>query len=102
MPFRACIVSFADKHGVKRSVDVDAETAYEAAALALKAFEQRRYLKGPNRHATFEIEINKPARLLIEVKVSSVLRWLYERTPKNDAEAERVKRLRGLLADDRH
>jgi hypothetical protein len=36
MPFRACAVTFKDSDGVLQTAKVDAETAFEAAALALK------------------------------------------------------------------
>jgi hypothetical protein len=37
---RACVVSFAGDRGVRHSVEVTAETLYEAAALALSIFRQ--------------------------------------------------------------
>ena len=101
MPFRACKVSFLDE-GQRHSVDVDAESTYEAAALALKRFSVSTFIKGPGRHATLEIEVDRPMRFLTRVKVEAVWHWLYRREPKNDAEAARIKRLRDLLADDRH
>jgi hypothetical protein len=100
--FRECTVSFRDRHGISCETRVDAETAFEAAALALKFWGTRRYIAGPSRHTTLTIEINKPARRLIEVKVAKLLDWLYVKTPKTPAEAVRVRRLRDLLADDRH
>jgi hypothetical protein len=103
MPFRACVVSFVDRNGQKHTAEVDAETVYEAAALAIRSFEsRRRYIKGPSRHATLEGEVNKPARLLVELKVQQVIDWLYVTPAKNDAEKTRKARLKGLLNDDRH
>jgi hypothetical protein len=101
VPFRACKVSFVD-HGQRHEVDVDAESTYEAAVLALKAFGSRRYLKGPRRTAMLEIEVNRPARLLVELRVADVLRWLYEQPGATPEQQARKKRLRDLLADDRH
>jgi len=101
MPFRACKVSFVER-GQRHSVDVDAESTYEAAALALKRFHASTFIKGPSRHATLEVEVDRPMRFLAHVKVEKVLHWLYRREPKNEAEAARIKRLRDLLlADDR-
>jgi hypothetical protein len=102
MPFRECAVSFRDRHGILYETKVDAETAFEAAALALKFWSTRRFVKGPGRHTTLLIEINRPARLLVEVRVSRVLDWLYVKAPKTPTEGSRIKRLRDLLADDRH
>ena len=102
MSFRECVVSFRDRHGMLYETRVDAETAFEAAALALKFWTTRRYIDGPGRHATLLVEIKKPAHLLVEVQMKKLLHWLYVRPPKTHEEALRVRRLRDLLADDRH
>jgi hypothetical protein len=102
MPFRACTVIFRDHHGFRQEAHVDAETAFEAAALALKFWSTRHFVKGPSRRAVLEVEVNRPARRLVEVRVSTLLSWLYERKAKTPEEAARIERLRGLLADDRH
>lgn len=101
MPFRSCVVSFVER-GQRQEAHVDAETAFEACVLALKFWSTRRFVRGPGRHATLHVEINKPARLLIDVKVSKVLEWLYVRPPANADAEVRIRRLRALLADDRH
>ena len=100
MPVRACTVSFVER-GQRHSVTVDAETVYEAACLALKAFQHRHYVKGPKKSATLEIETDKPARFLTELKVQDVLDWLYYRPARTPATKERKQRLQALLADDR-
>jgi hypothetical protein len=100
MPFRAVKVSFTSR-GQRHTVEVDAETANEAACLALKAFSRRRWIDGPGRRSTLELEIDKPARMLIQLKVQDVIDWLYVKPPKSDAEKTRKERLKGLLADDR-
>ena len=50
MAGRACVVSFAGERGVRHSVEVTAETLYEAAAMALAAFRQSEFADaiGPN------------------------------------------------------
>lgn len=47
---RACAVSFAGERGVRHSVEVTAETLYEAAATALSIFKQSEWadMIGPN------------------------------------------------------
>jgi hypothetical protein len=101
VPYRSCSVSFVER-GQRHAVEVDAETAYEAAVLALKAFSGKRYIKGPSRHAVLELEINRPARMLIQLKVGDVLDWLYEKPGTTADQRERKTRLKNLLADDRH
>jgi hypothetical protein len=100
MAFRACTVSFV-YHGQRHEARVDAETVYEAAALALKFFGTRRYMKGPRRGTVLTIETTRPAAFLAEVKVGVVLDWLYERPSQDEVTAARKVRLRGILADDR-
>src|SRR5258708_4271098 len=102
MPFRACTVTFRDRSGVRQVAHVDAETAFEATALALKFWSTRHFVKGPSRRAVLEVEVERPARRLVEVKMSTLLAWLDERKPRTAEEAARIQRLRGLLADDRH
>ena len=80
---------------------MDAETVYEAACLALKAFQRRHYIKGPRKGAMLQIETDKPARFLMEIKVGQVLDWLYVRPGRTPATVARKQRLQALLADDR-
>ena len=98
MSFRTCTVSFVER-GQRHTARVDAESAFEAAALALKYFEHQR-LRGPSRHAVLELEIEAPRRLTL--KVSDVLTWLYEKPGQTPEQAARKKRLRDLLADNGH
>jgi hypothetical protein len=102
MPFRACTVTFRDHDGVQQIAKVDAETAFEAAALAMKFWSTRQFVKGPGRRAVLEVAVNRPAHLIVEAKMATLLKWLYERKPKTPEEAAHIQRLRGLLADDRH
>ncbi len=102
MPFRACTVTFRDSDGVLQTAKVDAESAFEAAALALKFWSTRHFVKGPGKRTVLEVEVERPARMIVSVKMTTLLDWLYKRKPKTPEEAARIHRLRGLLADDRH
>src|SRR5262249_55059854 len=99
LAFRSCTVSFIER-GQRFEAKVDAETAYEAAALALKQFGHGRHARSPGRNAVLDIEVTAPRR--IQLKVSDVLEWLYTRPARTPEQQERKKRLRGLLADERH
>lgn len=99
MPFRACTVSFVED-GCRHVANVDAESAYEAAVLALKYFQHQRHIKGPHRHAILELEVSAPLRL--KLKVSDVLAWLYKHPAATPAQRVRKQQLKNLLADDRH
>jgi hypothetical protein len=78
---------------------VDAETAYEAAVLALKQFDRHRFAKGPSRRTVLQVEVDAPLKL--NLKVADVLEWLYEKPGQTREQQERKQRLRVLLADER-
>src|SRR5262245_42224435 len=96
MPYRACKVSFA-YHGQRHEAQVDAESTYEAACLALKAVGQR--VKGPRRQTMLEIEVQAPLR--IKLPVADVLEWLYEKPGVTERQKAQKKRLKELLAEGR-
>jgi hypothetical protein len=62
MPFRACTATFRDHDGVLQTAKVDAETSFEAAALALKFWSTRQFVKGPGKRAVLEVEVDRPVR----------------------------------------
>jgi hypothetical protein len=93
MPFRACTVTFRDDDGALQTAKVDAETAFEAAALAMKFWSTRHFVKGPGKRAVLEVEVDRPARMIVAVKMSTLLDWLYKRKPKTPEEAARIRRL---------
>jgi hypothetical protein len=47
VPVRACTVSFTDHEGIRHSVTVQAETLYEAVAVAMVAFGEHHCLPRP-------------------------------------------------------
>ena len=55
---RACVVSFAGERGVRHSVEVTAETLYEAAAMALSIFRQSEWADevGPGTELTVAVK----------------------------------------------
>jgi hypothetical protein len=57
---RSCTVSFEDGAGIRHTVQVTAESVFEAAALALRAFEQAGAAPGPAAH--LEIAAQTPGR----------------------------------------
>jgi hypothetical protein len=97
--YRACRVFYPEGDGTYRSAHVDAETAYEAAALAIKQWSMSNQRRGPDKQAilTIVVEGGQTYRVLTQ----KVMEWLYSRPAKTPDEAERVKRLRLLLAEER-
>jgi hypothetical protein len=85
-------VSFDDGTGVRHSVQVSAETAFEAAALALHVFEDAGTSPGPAAH--LEIAAQTPVAVH-SVSVQRVRDWLTSggKTPKEQALKSRLRDL---------
>jgi hypothetical protein len=87
-----CIVSFLDLDGLRHSVEVQAESLYEAAVLALAAFKKHDFAPG----GLTQLEVEVRSSITHAVTVQKVRDWLQRgvRTPK---EAVLKERLRALL-----
>jgi hypothetical protein len=90
---KTCTVSFRDSDGVQHSVEVGAETLYEAAVLALKSFRQHDCAPGPAAHLS--IEVKNPS--VTHTVVARIEDWLNggAKSPKEAIEKRRLKELLG-------
>ena len=88
----ACIVSFLDLDGVRHSVEVQAESLYEAAVMALATF--RKNDLNPSGLTEFEVEVRSSIKHTLPVK--KIEAWL-ERGVRTPKEAVLKERLRTLL-----
>ena len=70
---RTCRVSYCDVEGVTHSVEVSASSLYEAAVLALKAFEQTGWADNPV--GVMEVVVKSPA-VKHQIPVVRVTNWL--------------------------
>jgi hypothetical protein len=88
----ACIVSFVDTEGLRHAVEVEAESLFEAAALAVRTFKQHDC--APGELSKLEVEIRSSITHTVTLK--KIRSWLQggARTPK---EAVIKERLRALL-----
>jgi hypothetical protein len=86
-----CFVSYLDVSGVRHTIEVDAETMYEAAALALKSFKEHEL--EPGAMANLEVEIRKTITHTLTVK--RLHEWLNGacRAPNEKVIKERLKEL---------
>jgi hypothetical protein len=75
MPTRVCRVSFTDAGGVRPTVEVAAESLFEAAALGLAEMRREAWIDNPARGATLEIAVVAPV-VKHTVTVQQVERWL--------------------------
>jgi hypothetical protein len=88
-----CIVSFVDTLGFRHTVEVQAESLFEAGVLAIHAFKQCNC--PPGFVTELEIEIRSPVKHIVTPK--RIQEWL-EGGAKSPKEAVLKNRLRELLA----
>jgi hypothetical protein len=74
VPLRACTVSFRNVSGVRHSVDVDAESVYEAAATALSYLEKDDWGEVVGPGMELEVLVRSPATRHT-VTISQIKRW---------------------------
>ncbi len=91
---------FRDTEGICHSVEVSAESLFEAAALGLKALRGARLLDSePGPGAELEIAITQPA-VTHRLAVRRVRQWLQTsgKTPREQATKQRLRELLALNA----
>jgi hypothetical protein len=88
----SCVVSYVDIEGLRHSVEVEADSLYEAAVIAVRTF--REHQCEPGHGSKIEVEIRSSVTHTVTLK--KIHDWLRggARTPK---EAVMKERLRALL-----
>jgi hypothetical protein len=89
---KACTVSFRDSEGVQHSVDVGAETLYEAAVLALRSFREHDCAPGPGAHLAIEVKNPSVTHTVVARRIEE---WLDggAKSPKEAIDKRRLKEL---------
>ena len=95
MNLRICSVSFLDHRGIRHAVDVQAESLFEAAVLAIQNFRQDPWLERVGPATVLEVEVRQPATRHA-VTLRQVERWLAGATP-NPTEASKKAKLKMIL-----
>src|SRR5262245_20948230 len=87
-------LSFVDVDGLRHSVEVDAESPYEAVALAIHTFRQHDCEPGPG--SKIEVEVRAPS-VIHTTTTQTIYSWLEEsgRSPKEILLKHRLKELIG-------
>jgi hypothetical protein len=87
----SCIVSYLDTEGLRHSVEVDAESLYEAAVLAVRTFKQHDC--APAEMSQLEVEIKSSVTHTVTLR--RVHQWLNggARSPREAVTKERVRAL---------
>jgi hypothetical protein len=95
MAARFCSVSFTSATGFTHSVDVEAETLYEAAGLGLARLKADGWVEGLGPGTKLEIQVREPGTSHV-VSVQQLQRWMNS-TQNSPAETLRKARLKSLL-----
>jgi hypothetical protein len=96
MALKSCAVSFTDLEGSRHTVEVSAESLYEAAILGLTALRRDSFLESvPGPATRLEVEIKHPT-VRHAVSLHQLKAWL-DRGSTNPADVVRRKRLKSLL-----
>jgi len=98
VPVSRCRVTFTDTHGIAHAVEVDAETLYEAVALAVAEFRQEAIIDdAPGPMTEFSVVVlRKPIEHKLRFK--TVQQWVQPSTNGGPAAMVKRERLRKLLA----
>jgi hypothetical protein len=94
-----CRVSFTDSEGVLHGLDVDAESLYEAVAIAVAQFRDDDIspaLPGPMTEFTVAVYRNPTEH---RIRLSQVTKWAEHTTRDGPAGITKRQRVRTLLGD---
>ena len=94
---RTCLVSLTDVRGTRHSVEVTAESLYEAAILGLNLLRKDQWLEKPGPGTWLEVEVKEPT-VRHQVTVQQLKRWL-DGASINPAERLRKDKLKELFSD---
>ena len=87
----SCVVSYLDTEGLRHTVEVEADSLYEAAVLAIRTF--RQHDCEPGQVSTLEVEVRSS---VIHTITRKIYDWL-NGGAKSPKEAVMKERLRALL-----
>ena len=95
MATRTCAVSFMDARGIRHSVEVEAESLYEAAVLGIRRLNEDAWADKIGRGTVLDIEVRNPSTRH-SISLQQVERWLAGATT-NPTEATKKAKLKMLL-----
>lgn len=99
MAVRACSVTITDAEGVRHTIDVTAESLFEAAVLALTTFKNDGWTDTVGPATTLEVEVRNPG-VRHSVSVLQIQRWIQGVTssPNERVKKDRLARLLSSLS----
>ena len=98
MALRTCRVTCRDAQGVEHTVEVTAQSLFEAVAQALHIFREHDWSDDPNSGSASVMVTIKPPQVEHRVRIKDFQTWL-ESAPKSPAEMTLKRRLRNILGD---
>ena len=97
MALRHCKVTCADGEGIEHTVQVSAQTLYEAVAQALRVFREHAWCERDLRHSAASVVVQIPQPEIVHrVKISDFEAWLTS-AGKSPAEMSLKSRLREIM-----
>jgi hypothetical protein len=88
-------VSFVDHRGIRHTAEVSAESLYEAAVLAIRAFRSDPWIERIGPGVVLDVEIREPSTRHA-ITLQQVERWLAG-TSTNPLDATKKAKLKNLL-----
>jgi hypothetical protein len=95
MAVRFCLVSYKDHRGIIHTAQVEAESLYEAAVLAVTRFNKDPWLEKVGPATVLEIEVREPS-MKHSITLHQVERWLAGATT-NPTESVKKSKLKMKL-----
>src|SRR6266487_348753 len=92
---RACLVAYRDHRQIRHAVEVQAESLYEAAVLAIKLFREDPWLEKIGPATVLDVEVREPGTKH-SISLQQVERWLAGATT-NPNEASKKAKLKMML-----
>jgi hypothetical protein len=96
VPVRSCTVTFRGVSGIRHSVDLDAESVYDAAIRGLALLRRDGWVDSVGSATALEVEVREPATRH-SVSVQQLRRWC-DAIAASPAETIRKAKLKQLLA----
>jgi len=93
-----CSVSFTDLDGLSHRIHVQAESLYEAVALAIAGFRDDPVVPRPSPTAEFIVVIERPV-VEHRIRLNQVVKWTEETTREGPAGILKRQRVKAMLVD---
>jgi hypothetical protein len=90
VPSRTCFVSYVDHRQIRHGAEVQAESLYEAAVLAIKLFREDPWLEKIGPATVLDVEVREPATKHA-ISLQQVERWLAGATTNPNEASKKAK-----------